>query len=146
MFCAQTDPYFRNQVITSSSASGFIINTDDKSSLILTNAHVVEGFSKVNVILQNGKKLIGHVECVDNSIDLASIKVEYNSLPALELESSKNVRIGEFVIAIGYPFNLSNTVTSGIISSLCLGKSIGLPNDDMKYIQTDASINIGNSG
>lgn len=93
------DPYFGRIKVTG--GSGFIFSKDKTSSLIMTNAHVIDGYDEVNVELQNGKKLIGRVECVDSFTDLATIKIDDNSLPALEFEPSKDVRLGEFVIALG---------------------------------------------
>lgn len=142
----QDDPYFGDQIRVSS-GSGFVVSNDQKSSsLVLTNAHVVDNFEQVQVETLSGKKLVGIVECVDNGIDLAAIRIEDCSMAALEFESSNDVRVGEFVVAIGYPLNLnSNSVTAGIISSLTFsGKEIGL--SEIKYIQTDCSINCGNSG
>lgn len=141
----QDDPYFGDQIKVSA-GSGFVVSNDKKSSsLVLTNAHVVDNYERVQVETLAGKKLVGIVECVDNGIDLASIRIDDCSMPALEFESSKDARCGEFVVAIGYPLAMSNSVTAGIISSLTFsGKEIGL--SEIKYIQTDCSIHCGNSG
>ena len=95
------------------SGSGFIISKDGSTSLILTNSHVVLDHTTVNVQFHNGKQLVGEVECVDRQTDLASIKIEDTSLPPLQFESSKDIRVGEFVVAIGSPVGFSNSVTAG---------------------------------
>ena len=128
--------------------SGFVI---DKEGHILTNYHVVEGADEIVVMLEsNGKEkeytatLIGS----DSKTDIALIKInrkpgDNTAFPFLELGSSENLEVGEWVVAIGNPFGLSHTVTVGVVSAL--GRSIGAgPYDE--FIQTDASINPGNSG
>ena len=128
--------------------SGFVI---DKEGHILTNYHVVEGADEIVVMLEsNGKEkeynatLIGS----DSKTDIALIKInrkpgDNTEFPFLELGSSENLEVGEWVVAIGNPFGLSHTVTVGVVSAL--GRSIGAgPYDE--FIQTDASINPGNSG
>lgn len=121
--------------------SGFIISED---GYILTNNHVIDGADEIKVKLDNGKELKGIVKGTDPKLDLALIKVESkDKLPVADLGDSDAIQVGEWVMAIGNPFGLAETVTAGIISAK--GRVIGSgPYDD--FIQTDASINPGNSG
>ncbi len=124
--------------------SGFIIN---KQGDIITNAHVVEGASKVTVVLKDGRKLEGKVLGKDPLTDIAVVKVNATNLPVVSIGSSQDLKPGEWAIAIGNPLGLDNTVTAGIISAL--GRSsgeIGVNDKRVKFIQTDAAINPGNSG
>jgi serine protease Do len=121
--------------------SGFIV---DKSGLIVTNNHVVEGADKITVILKDESQYEAKIVGLDPITDIALIKVEAKKdLPAVRLGSSDDLKVGEWVVAIGAPFGLEYTVTAGIVSAK--GRVIGSgPYDD--FIQTDASINPGNSG
>jgi serine protease Do len=121
--------------------SGFII---DKSGYIVTNNHVVEGADKIKVILKDETQYDAEVVGLDPVTDIALIKIDpKKSLPTVGLGSSDDLRVGEWVAAIGSPFGLEYTVTAGIVSAK--GRVIGSgPYDD--FIQTDASINPGNSG
>jgi serine protease Do len=121
--------------------SGFII---DKSGYIVTNNHVVEGADTIKVILKDDAEYNAEIVGRDPVTDIALIKVEAKgNLPTVPMGSSKNLRVGEWVAAIGSPFGLEHTVTAGIVSAK--GRVIGSgPYDD--FIQTDASINPGNSG
>lgn len=121
--------------------SGFIISSD---GYILTNNHVVSGADEVTVKLSDGREAKGEIKGVDEKLDLALIKInEKDKLPFTELGDSDALEVGEWVMAIGNPFGLSQTVTAGIVSAK--GRVIGSgPYDD--FIQTDASINPGNSG
>src|SRR5258708_5160440 len=123
------------------SGSGFIIRKD---GLILTNNHVVANAQEITVTLSDKQQYKGKVLGLDPKTDLAVIKIEpKTSLPAVTLGNSDTLRVGDWVVAIGNPFGLSNTVTTGIVSAK--GRTIGAgPYDD--FIQTDASINRGNSG
>ncbi|HAR98391.1 MAG TPA: peptidase [Syntrophus sp. (in: bacteria)] len=121
--------------------SGFIISHD---GYIFTNNHVVEQADKILVKLSNGREYEARIIGKDVKTDLALIKIKPNdSLPVVEIGDSESVRVGEWVIAIGNPFGLEQTVTAGIVSAK--GRVIGAgPYDN--FIQTDASINPGNSG
>jgi len=126
---------------TQGAGSGVIISED---GYILTNNHVVDGAKEVTVTLADKKEYPAEVIGLDPKTDLAVLKIEANKpLPAAALGNSENVRVGDWVVAIGNPFGLNHTVTSGIVSAK--GRVIGAgPYDD--FIQTDASINPGNSG
>jgi len=121
--------------------SGFII---DKNGTILTNFHVVDGAQKIVVTLSDGKNYDAKVIGKDQKTDIAVIKIDAgDNLPAVTLGDSDRLEVGEWVMAIGNPFGLDHTVTSGIVSAK--GRQIGSgPYDN--FIQTDASINPGNSG
>ncbi|XP_056091080.1 serine protease HTRA1A [Rhinichthys klamathensis goyatoka] len=127
------------------SGSGFVVSDD---GLIVTNAHVVANKNRVKVELKNGASYDAKIKDVDEKADIALIKIDPPSkLPVLLLGRSADLRPGEFVVAIGSPFSLQNTVTTGIVSTTQRGgKELGLRNSDMDYIQTDAIINYGNSG
>ncbi|KAL7877639.1 hypothetical protein SRHO_G00042820 [Serrasalmus rhombeus] len=136
---------FSGRDIPVSNGSGFIINSD---GLIVTNAHVVANKRDVRVKLTNGETYNATVQDVDQAADIATIKIHpKHPLPTLRLGKSSEVRQGEFVVAMGSPFALRNTITSGIVSSTQRGsKELGLSNPNMDYIQTDAAIDFGNSG
>jgi len=120
--------------------SGFIINPDGH---IVTNHHVVDGATEIKVKLSDGRELTAKVVGRDPKTDLALLKVEATGLPVIPLGSSTELQVGEPVMAIGNPFGLEQTVTTGIVSAT--GRVIGEgPYDN--FIQTDASINPGNSG
>jgi Do/DeqQ family serine protease len=120
--------------------SGVIISDE---GYILTNNHLVGGATEVMVRCTDGKEYDAEVVGADAASDVAVLKVEGGVLPAIELGSSTGLRLGETVIAIGYPFGIGQTVTKGIISAQ--GKSLGLVQYE-DFIQTDAAINPGNSG
>lgn len=120
--------------------SGFIISDE---GYILTNAHVVSGADEIKVKLSDGREFKGTVKGLDEKLDIALIKIAKDHLPVATLGDSDKIEVGEWVMAIGNPFGLSQTVTAGIVSAT--GRVIGSgPYDD--FIQTDASINPGNSG
>jgi serine protease Do len=120
--------------------SGFIINPN---GYIVTNNHVVDGATQITVKLSDGRELPGKVVGRDSKTDIALLKVEATGLTVIPLGDSSASQVGEPVMAIGNPFGLEQTVTTGIVSAT--GRAIGAgPYDD--FIQTDASINPGNSG
>ena len=121
--------------------TGFIISAD---GYILTNDHVVDGADEIKVKLSDGREFSGEVRGLDPKLDLALVKIDAGGeLPMARLGDSSQLRVGEWVMAIGNPFGLEQTVTVGIVSAK--GRVIGAgPYDN--FIQTDASINPGNSG
>jgi serine protease Do len=120
--------------------SGFVVNAD---GYVVTNNHVVDGATEIRVKLADGRELAGRVVGRDPRTDLALLKVDAHGLPTIPLGDSAALKVGEPVMAIGNPFGLEQTVTTGIVSAT--GRVIGEgPYDD--FIQTDASINPGNSG
>lgn len=126
--------------------SGFIISAD---GYLLTNAHVVRNAEKVTVTLTDGRSFIGVVKGSDEYYDLAVIKVdtEGRSLPVAPMGASSDLQVGEWVIAVGNPVGLDNTVTLGIVSSLNRSSSeVGIPEKRLSLIQTSASLNPGSSG
>lgn len=138
--------FFTGRPSTISNGSGFIIKED---GLILTNAHVVTGrpHAKVEVRLQDGTIHSGVVEDVDVQSDLATVRISARNLPILKLGNSSDLKPGEIVVAIGSPLALSNSVTSGVVSSAHrAADELGIKGKDMVYIQTDAAITFGNSG
>ena len=125
----------------SSLGSGVIVSA---AGYVLTNHHVVEGADEIEVALHDGKKLLAKVVGSDPETDLAVLRVGAENLPAITFGSSDALRVGDVVLAIGNPFNLGHTVTSGIVSAL--GRSgLGMATFE-NFIQTDAAINPGNSG
>ncbi|MBB3698673.1 trypsin-like peptidase domain-containing protein [Flammeovirga yaeyamensis] len=132
-----------NSRMAMGSGSGVIFTKD---GYIVTNNHVVKGADKIEVIYNKRSyeaKLIG----IDPSTDIALLKIDKEDLPAIQIASSKAVRVGDWVLAVGNPFNLTSTVTAGIVSAK--GRKIGIMNDVFpieSFIQTDAAINPGNSG
>lgn len=120
--------------------SGVIVTKD---GYLLTNNHVVDGADEVKVALSDGREFTAKVIGKDPQSDIAVVKIDAKDLPAIELADSENLEVGDVVLAIGNPFGVGQTVTSGIISATGRG-SLGLDYEDM--IQTDAAINPGNSG
>src|SRR6201988_483116 len=125
-----------------SAGSGVIF--DARSGYIVTNAHVVENASEITVTLQDGRDLKAEIIGSDTPSDVAVLKVKPDGLTQIPLGDSAKVEVGDFVVAIGNPFGLQKTVTSGIISGL--SRSGINPDGYEDFIQTDASINPGNSG
>jgi serine protease Do len=121
-------------------ATGFIVSTD---GTILTNAHVVSAAADVTVKLADRREFKAKVIGADELTDIAVLKIDAKGLPAVKLGDPKSIRVGEWVLAIGSPFGLENTVTAGIVSatSRSLPDGIYVP-----FIQTDAAVNPGNSG
>ncbi|MGB5590849.1 MAG: trypsin-like peptidase domain-containing protein, partial [Gammaproteobacteria bacterium] len=146
------DPFFRRffemepdqpqRRNTQSAGSGVIV--DAKRGYVLTNAHVIENADEITVTLQDDRTYTAEIIGTDPGSDIAVIKIDAKDLIDIPLADSDDVRVGDFVVAIGNPFGLGHTVTSGIISAL--GRSGLNPNGYEDFIQTDASINPGNSG
>ena len=122
--------------------SGFIIHPD---GIVLTNAHVVEDASDVEVTLPDGRSFNGKVLGADPLTDVAVVKLVASRLPVAPMGDSSRVRPGEWAIAIGNPLGLDNTVTAGIISAIQRTNAVG-EGQRVPYIQTDAAVNPGNSG
>ena len=120
--------------------SGVIISTD---GYIVTNNHVVDGADELTVTLHDSKEYSARIIGADKTTDLALIKIDAKNLPAIRIANSDNVKVGEWVLAIGNPLGLNNTVTAGIISAKA--RTLGA-NGVESFIQTDAAINAGNSG
>ncbi len=122
------------------SGSGVIISAD---GYIVTNNHVVEGADELTVTLNDNREFNARIIGTDKTTDLALIKIDGKDLPTLPIGDSEKLKVGEWVIAVGNPFNLNNTVTAGIVSA----KARSLyANGVESFIQTDAAINAGNSG
>ncbi|HEX5137107.1 MAG TPA: DegQ family serine endoprotease [Planctomycetota bacterium] len=121
--------------------SGFLVSAD---GLILTNNHVIAGAERLDVRLADGRELKGKVVGADQETDLAVVRVDAKDLPFLRLADSDRLEVGEWVVAVGSPFGLRETVTAGIVSAK--GRSrVGIAAQE-DFIQTDAAINPGNSG
>lgn len=136
---------FRSPAPAMSSGSGVII-TDD--GYIVTNNHVVANSDKVEITLNDKRTLVAKVIGTDPSTDLALLKIDDKGLPFIPYGNSDVVRVGEWVLAVGNPFNLTSTVTAGIVSAK--GRNIHILPDQQfpieSFIQTDAAVNPGNSG
>ena len=122
------------------SGSGVIISAD---GYIVTNNHVVADADELTVTLNDNKEYSARIIGTDKTTDLALIKIDGKNLPAITIANSENIKVGEWVLAVGNPFNLTNTVTAGIVSAK--GRSL-YKNGVESFIQTDAAINPGNSG
>jgi serine protease DegQ len=120
--------------------SGVITNAE---GYVLTNQHVVEAADEIEVALADGRRSQAHVVGNDPDTDLAVLKINLKNLPAITFAQSEQARVGDIVLAIGNPFGVGETVTSGIISAL--GRHFGMSAFE-SFIQTDAAINPGNSG
>ncbi|WP_306120881.1 MULTISPECIES: DegQ family serine endoprotease [unclassified Roseitalea] len=125
-----------------SAGSGVIVDADE--GYVLTNHHVVENGSEITVTLTDRRRFEAELVGSDPETDIALLRIEPDNLTALELGDSEALRVGDYVVAIGNPFGLGQTVTSGIVSALGRGGLIAEGYED--FIQTDASINPGNSG
>ncbi|SMD37830.1 Do/DeqQ family serine protease [Reichenbachiella faecimaris] len=126
-----------------STGSGVILSHD---GYIITNNHVIEDADEIEVVHKK-RSYKGHIVGTDPSTDLAVIKIDVNDFPAIALGNSGEVKVGEWVLAVGNPFNLTSTVTAGIVSAK--GRNINILKDKFpieSFIQTDAAINPGNSG
>ena len=146
-----SDPFFRRffsvpdqprERVEQSLGSGVVV--DGKNGYIVTNHHVIDGADEISVNLHDGRTLKATLVGSDPETDIAVLKVDNGELVSLPMSNSDQLRVGDFVVAIGNPFGLGQTVTSGIVSAL--GRS-GLGIEGFEdFIQTDASINPGNSG
>jgi Do/DeqQ family serine protease len=126
------------------SGSGVIITAD---GYIVTNNHVIDDADKVTVVLDDKRTYTGTVIGTDPSTDLALVKITEKNLPFLKVANSDDVKVGQWVLAVGNPFELTGTVTAGIVSAK--GRGIGINRDSLRiesFIQTDAAVNPGNSG
>jgi Do/DeqQ family serine protease len=150
-FSLPNDPFFRRYFDvpgieriqeTQNLGSGVIV--DAENGYVLTNNHVIEGAFEISVTLSDGRELVAEILGRDPDTDIAVIKIQADNLKSVPLGDSSQLRVGDFVVAIGNPFGLGQTVTSGIVSAL--GRSgLGIESYE-DFIQTDASINLGNSG
>jgi serine protease Do len=128
------------EVPTRGQGSGFIVNAD---GIIITNAHVVKDAKEVTVKLTDRREFRAKVLGADAKTDIAVLKIEASNLPTVAIGSTKDLKVGEWVLAIGSPFGFENTVTAGVVSA----KGRSLPDDSyVPFIQTDVPINPGNSG
>ncbi|MBH5328739.1 DegQ family serine endoprotease [Eikenella sp. S3360] len=120
--------------------SGFLISAD---GYILTNTHVLSGMNNIKVVLNNRREYTARLVGSDTQTDIALLKIDAQNLPTVKIGNPKELRVGEWVAAIGAPFGFDNSVTSGIVSA----KGRSLPNENYTpFIQTDVAINPGNSG
>jgi serine protease Do len=119
--------------------SGFIVSPD---GVILTNAHVVRDADEVTVKLQDRREYRAKVLGSDTKTDVAVLKIDAKNLPVVPLGNTRNLQVGEWVLAIGSPYGLESTVTAGVVSA----KGRSLPGDQVPFIQTDVAVNPGNSG
>ena len=115
-----------------------------RKGLIVTNNHVVKDADRITITLQDKRQLQGELVGTDPKTDLALVKIDAKNLKELKIAKSRDVKVGDYVIAVGNPYGLSSTVTTGIVSAL--GREQGGSDNYQDYIQTDASINPGNSG
>ncbi len=137
-------PQQSQQPSAMASGSGVILSSD---GYIVTNNHVIEDANEIEVVLNDKRTFAAQLIGTDPNTDLALLKIEATDLPTIEIGNSDDLRVGEWVLAVGNPFNLTSTVTAGIVSAKA--RSINILNSDMKiesFIQTDAAVNPGNSG
>jgi serine protease DegQ len=143
------DPFFRryfgipDAALQPTIAAGSGVIVDGAHGLVITNFHVVQNAQAVEVGLKDGRKLPADPVALAPALDLAVLRIDAKDLPALKLGDSSKLEVGDFVVAIGNPFNLGQTVTSGIISAM--DRPLG-QGDSRRFLQTDAPINPGNSG
>ena len=143
------DPFFRryfgipDAALQPAMAAGSGVIVDGAHGLVITNFHVVRNAQAVEVGLKDGRKLPADPVALAPELDLAVLKIDARDLPSLKLGDSSKLEVGDYVVAIGNPFNLGQTVTSGIISAMDRPLGRG---DSRRFLQTDAPINPGNSG
>jgi serine protease Do len=141
-FMFGTTPRYSTPVMAS--GSGVIISAD---GYIVTNNHVIENAEIIDIVLNNKKEYTAKLVGRDATTDIALLKIEAGNLPFINYGNSDDIKIGEWVLAIGNPFNLTSTVTAGIVSAKA--RNINIMSDNMaieSFIQTDAAVNPGNSG
>lgn len=143
------DPFFRryygipDAALQPTIAAGSGVIVDGKRGLVITNFHVVRNAQAVEVGLKDGRKLPADPVALAPELDIVVLRIDAKDLPTLRLGDSSKLQVGDYVVAIGNPFNLGQTVTSGIISAI--NRPLG-QGDPRRFIQTDAPINPGNSG
>ena len=138
------DNFWNDGVAGASTGSGVVISPD---GYIVTNNHVVEGASDIQVTMDDKREFTAKIIGTDPSTDLAVLKIDAQHLDPVRMGNSDSIRVGEWVLAVGNPFNLESTVTAGIVSAK--GRSINILEDSYSiesFIQTDAAVNPGNSG
>src|SRR6185369_6686592 len=143
------DPFFRryfgvpDAALQPAMAAGSGVIVDGERGFVITNFHVIRNASAIEVTLKDGRKFPAEPLGAAPSLDLAVLKIGARDLPTLPLGDSKKLEVGDYVVAIGNPFGLGQTVTSGIVSAT--DRPLG-QGDSRRFIQTDAPINPGNSG
>ena len=143
------DPYFRryfgipDAALQPAIAAGSGVIVDGARGFVITNFHVVQNAQEVQVVLKDGRKLPADPVVLSPELDLAVLRIEGRNLPSLSFGDSSKLQVGDYVVAIGNPFGLGQTVTSGIISATDRPLGRG---DSRRFLQTDAPINPGNSG
>ena len=143
------DPFFRryfgipDAAMQPTIAAGSGVIVDGKRGLVITNFHVVRNAQAVEVGLKDGRKLAADPVVLAPDLDIAVLRIQAKDLPSLPIGDSSKLEVGDYVVAIGNPFGLGQTVTSGIISAT--DRPLGR-NDSRRFLQTDAPINPGNSG
>jgi S1-C subfamily serine protease len=143
------DPFFRryfgvpDAALQPAMAAGSGVIVDGQRGFVITNFHVVRNASAIQVVLKDGRKFQAQVLGAAPDLDLAVLRIGARDLPTLPLGDSGKLQVGDYVVAIGNPFGLGQTVTSGIVSAT--DRPLG-EGDNRRFIQTDAPINPGNSG
>lgn len=136
--------FFSQDAYAGASGSGVILSPD---GYVVTNHHVIENSAEIKITLFDKREFKARVVGSDHSTDIALLKIDENDLPFMLLGNSDSVRVGEWVLAVGNPFNLESTVTAGIVSAK--GRNINILGGSSSiesFIQTDAAVNPGNSG
>lgn len=140
----QNDPRFRQQPQRRQQSAGSGVIVDASDGIVITNYHVIRGADEVQVSLVDGRTFQANIRGVDPELDVAVLEIKADELAEVKLNSSNQLEVGDFVVAIGNPFGLGQTVTTGVVSAL--GRTgLGIEGYE-NFIQTDASINPGNSG
>jgi S1-C subfamily serine protease len=143
------DPFYRryfgipDAALQPAIAAGSGVIVDGARGLVITNFHVVRNAEAVEVGLKDGRKLPAEPVALSPDLDIAILRIDAKNLPTIPIGDSSKLEVGDYVVAIGNPFNLGQTVTSGIISAI--NRPLGR-DDPRRFIQTDAPINPGNSG